>query len=657
MNPPDDLAEAFKLLDIDPARSEQLCRSALERAEDPSTRLLMAGALRLQGKFTSAYEITRRLASENPNWPGAQFEFGLAQAGLGRHAEALETFNRVVNSAQLPGLWREIGDQYWALADRKSAEQAYLRHLSSPFFEPLMQEALAALQRKDADTAERALRRQLERRPTDVLVLRHLAEILSAADRYDEAEVLLRSLLERAPSFALCRYGLAMVLFHDHRLPPALEQVDVLLTTDQTRREYLHLKSEVLARLGRSDAAATCMETLLSVHPGDVAGWISYGHFLRMLGRTSECEQAYRKAIALNPGSGEAYWGLANLKTFRFEAADTEAMRHQAERADPENRASILFALGKALEDMRDYEGAFATYVRANAEHRRRTPYDLEERPEAIKRARIIYTPEFFASRVEAGSCRSDPIFIVGMPRSGSTLVEQILASHSSVEGTMELIELPAMVRKLHKEGEFPEMLRDMAPSRFRELGEEYLERAQAFRRTDSPRFLDKMPNNFRQVGLIQLILPNARIVDVRRNPLACCLSIFKMQWATGQTFAYDIEDIGAYYRSYVELMAHFDAALPSRVHRVIYENLVTDTEAQVRRLLDACGLPFEEQCLRFYENKRTVLTPSSEQVRQPIYTAGLESWRPFEAWLEPLKRSLGSVLDAYPEAPPHPVR
>jgi tetratricopeptide (TPR) repeat protein len=648
-----DLAEAFRLLHSDPARSEQLCRQALRRGDDPGARLLLAAALRLQGDAAGAFEITRPLALENPNWPGAQYEHALALAGLERHAEALERLNKLAGQADLPGLWRAIGDQYWAMGDRRSAEQEYLRHLETRQFEPLVHEALASLQRKDRDAAERLLKRQLELFPDDVLAQRHLAEIYSAADRFEDAEALLHALLERAPSFALARFGLASVLLHDHRLPPALEQIDQLVASDPGRREYLQLKAKILGRLGRSEEAAACTETILSAHPGDALAWIAYGHFLRMLGRRGDCERAYRKAIALNPGLGEAYWGLANLKTFQFDAADIAAMRQQAERVDAENRASLLFALGKALEDAHDYEGAFEAYSRANAEHRGRTPYDAEERPNAVRRARTVYTPEFFAARAGVGSPADDPIFIVGMPRSGSTLVEQILASHSSVEGTMELIELLAMVRKLRREGEFPEMLREAPPARLRALGEEYLQRSRAFRRTDAPRFLDKMPNNFSQVGLIQLILPNARIIDVRRNPLACCLSIFKMQWATGQTFAYGLEDIGAYYRSYVDLMTHFDAALPGRVHRVIYENLVADTETEVRRLLHACGLPFEEQCLRFYENKRTVLTPSSEQVRQPIYTAGLESWRPFEPWLEPLKRALGPVLDAYPEAPP----
>jgi tetratricopeptide (TPR) repeat protein len=648
------LAEAFRLLHSEPARSEQLCRKALQQTDDPGARLLLAGALRVQGDYAGAFEITRIVALDNPNWPGAQFEHALAAAGLGRHAEALEKLNRLAGTIELPGLWRAMGDQYWAMGDRKSAEQEYLRHLSSRTLEPLVHEALSALQRKDASGAERALVRQVELFPGDVLALRHLAEILSAADRYEEAERLLGALLERAPSFALARFGLASVLLHDHRLPPALEQVDVLLAAEPKRQEYLNLKAEILARLGNFEAAAECLETLIEAHPKSGGAWSAYGNLLRTLGRREDCETAYRRAIGLKSQVGEAYWGLANLKTLKFAASDVADMRAHAQRMPAgDDRTSLLFALAKALEDQKDYEQAFAVYGDANAARRARYPHDRDEKIEEARRARGLFTEAFFDERQGSGEPARDPIFIVGMPRSGSTLVEQILASHSQVEGTMELIELMAMAKRLGRDGRYPEKLRDMPRDELKALGQEYLERARPFRKTNAPLFIDKMPNNFTQTGLIHLILPNAKIVDVRRHPLACGVSNFRQHWATGQTFAYDLEDIGAFYRSYVDLMAHFDAVLPGRVHRVIYEDLIAQPETETRRLLEACGLPFEAACLRFYENTRAVRTPSSEQVRQPINAAGLDSWRPFEPWLDPLKRALGPVLDAYPEAPP----
>lgn len=655
MSSPSDLAEAFRLLVSDPARSELLCRAHLVQQDDPGARLLLAGALREQGKFADAHALTRALSNAHPNWAGAVFEHGLVLARLQRHAEALDVLQRAERLGPLPGVWREIGDQYWALGDRAAAEGAYLRHLASQAPEALIHEAVTALRGGDKAGAEQRLRRQLARHPGDVLAMRLLAEHLSAADRYGESEALLRACLERTPSFALARYGLAMVLVHDHRVPPALEQLDLLLRQEPGRFEYLNLKADALGRLGEFEAAAACLEQIIAEHPAHAAqAWSNYGHILRALGRRAACEAAYKRAIELG-ATGEAYWGLANLKTYQFLASDIAAMRALAARPDlvGESKTALLFALGKALEDERDYAGAFAAYAEANAHHRARITHSDAERQDAVRRARRVFTPSFFAERQGLGAIADDPIFIVGMPRSGSTLVEQIIASHSRVEGTQELVELLAIAKRMEREGRYPELLSDMGGEALRALGEEYLERARAFRKTDAPRFIDKMPNNFTQIGLIHLILPRARIVDVRRHPLACCFSIFKQHWASGQTFAYKLEEIGAFYRAYVELMAHFDAVLPGRVHRVIYEDLVAHPEAEIRRLLEACGLAFEEQCLRFYENKRPVRTPSSEQVRRPINTEGLEAWKPFEHWLGPLKDALGPVLDLYPAAPP----
>ncbi len=374
--------------------------------------------------------------------------------------------------------------------------------------------------------------------PADVLALRLLAEVLSSVGRFDEAEPLLRLCLERTPGFTLARYGLAMVLFHDHRIPPALEQVEQLLAGDPKRLEYLNLKADALGRIGDFTSAAACLESIVGSYPNDANAWSNYGHILRALGRRADCETAYKRAIALKPEMGEAYWGLANLKTFQFQPSDIATMREQLQRIDfREDKTPLLFALGKALEDQGNYEEAFAVYSQANAMRRARLPHDQEEQTAAARRARALFTPDFFAGRAGVGCSTNDPIFVVGMPRSGSTLVEQILASHSSVEGTMELIELLAIARRLGKGGEYPELLRDLPANSLRELGEEYLERTRVFRKSSAPRFIDKLPNNFTQVGFIHLILPNARIVDVRRHPLACCVSNFKQHWATGQNF------------------------------------------------------------------------------------------------------------------------
>jgi hypothetical protein len=323
-----------------------------------------------------------------------------------------------------------------------------------------------------------------------------------------------------------------------------------------------------------------------------------------------------------------------------------------------EHRFHLEFALGKALEDAGEYAESFLHYSNGNAHRRETTYYNPDDNAARTRLIKRTYTREFFARRAGSGSDAADPIFIVGMPRAGSTLIEQILSSHSAVEGTMELPEIIAMTRQLRRQLDtaqsqpYHKALAALDPARLRELGDEYLERTRIHRKSGAPRFIDKMPNNFAHIGLIQLALPNAKIVDVRRHPLACGFSLFKQQFARGQDFSYSLDDIGRYYRDYVGLMAHFDRALPGRIHRVAYEALVDYTEAVVRRLLDYCGLPFEPRCLRFFENDRPVRTASSEQVRQPIYRAGVDHWMHFEPWLGPLKAALGPVLDAWPEAP-----
>jgi tetratricopeptide (TPR) repeat protein len=400
-------------------------------------------------------------------------------------------------------------------------------------------------------------------------------------------------------------------------------------------------------------------EGLLGEHPAQAKMWMSYGHALRTTGRLPESVAAYRRAIALAPTLGEAYWSLANLKTFHFTEEDARAMRAVLGRTDlgDEDRLHFEFSLGKMLEDEAAYEESFAHYAHGNALRRKSYPYSADENSDFVRRSKALFTAEFFASRSGSGCAVADPIFIIGLPRAGSTLLEQILASHSLVEGTMELPDVPRTAHELNARGReagkaFPEILAELKPAELDALGASYIESTRVQRKTKAPFFIDKNPNNCQYVGLILLMLPNARVIDARRHPLACGFSCFKQHFARGQSFTYDLKDLGRYYRDYAELMAHFDRALPGRIHRVIYETLVADTEAEVRRLLAYCNLPFEEQCLRFYENERAVRTPSSEQVRQPIFQEALEHWRHYEPWLGPLKEALGPLLSRYPGVP-----
>jgi len=542
-------------------------------------------------------------------------------------------------------------------AESKASVEGILRHAVA---DPILLEAGRALVDDDIPHAEALLRDRLRRSPTDVAAIRMLAEVAARIGRYEDAAHLLERCLELAPGFHAARQNYAMVLHRGNRPQEALAQVERLLAEDPGNPGYRNLRAVVLCRTGDFGEAIELYEDLLAEHPGQARVWLSQGHALKTAGLGERAIAAYRRCIELDPGFGDAWWSLANLKTFRFDDADIAAMRAQLQRADlgDEHRLHLDFALGKALEDRGEYAGSFAHYSRGNALRLARVPYSADTTSERLRRAAEIYTPGFFQARTGYGVAAGDPIFIVGMPRAGSTLVEQILSSHPLVEGTMELPEIISLTRALRQQGaddgpaRYHEVLAGLDADAVRGLGERYLERTRIQRKSGAPFFIDKMPNNFAHIGLVQLALPNARIIDVRRHPLACGFSLFKQHFARGQDFSYSLEDIGRYYRDYVGLMAHFDRVLPGRIHRVAYEALVDDTEAEVRRLLDYCGLPFEPRCLRFFENDRPVRTASSEQVRQPIYRAGVDHWTHFEPWLGPLKAALGPVLDAWPAAP-----
>jgi tetratricopeptide (TPR) repeat protein len=404
--------------------------------------------------------------------------------------------------------------------------------------------------------------------------------------------------------------------------------------------------------LGNHEEALRVYRELADDSPDVAEFHLSIGHALKTLGRQTEAIDAYRHSAAVQPTFGDAYWSLANLKTYLFTDDEIARMRahESAPQTGPVDRYHLCFALGKALEDRSEFSESFGYYERGNALKRSETRFNIESIERTAVRQTAVCTHEFIAARRNVGCLRSDPIFIVGLPRAGSTLLEQILASHSQVEGTMELAEIPRLALHLSgREGNteksrYPAVLAELEPPRLREYGEKYLEDTRVFR-TGKPRFIDKMPNNFRHIGLIHLILPNARIIDARRDPMACCFSNFKQLFASGQEFTYNIEDLARYYRSYLQLMSHWDSVLPGKVLRVQHEDIVEDLEGNVRRLLAHCGLEFEPACLAFYKTERSVRTASSEQVRRPIFKEGLDQWRNFEPWLGSFKAALGPLL------------
>jgi len=615
----------------------------------------------LEAQPELAAEQAREILKVVPNHAPAAFLLACASARLGRGDEAIAALRVTVTlQPEHTEAWRLLADHLVAIGDASGADAAYNKHVRASTKNPDLQRAAVAMLRSDIPTAEKLLKAYLHRSPTDVAAIRMLAEVATRCERDGDAIKLLERCLELAPTFAAARYQFAIVLHRTNDAARALAEIESLLAAEPRNPAYRNLHGVLLSRIGEYAHASRIFAELLTEYPGNAKAWLSYGHVLKTEGRTNESIDAYRKSIAREHTFGEAYWSLANLKTFRFEEADLAAMnaRLGETKLTDADRVHFHFALGKACEDARDYPRAFEHYARANALHHAGLHYDPGLNTQRMNRMRARFTRGFFQERESSGCQSPDPIFIIGMPRAGSTLVEQILSSHSAVEGTAELPEIIALAKGLRAliesdaAGSYIDVLAAADGAALRELGERYLERTRIHRKTGRPFFIDKMPNNFLHIGLIQLALPRAKIIDVRRHPLACCFSNFKQHYAKGQRFSYDLSDLGRYYRDYVELMAHIDAVLPGRVHRIFYERLVEDTEAEVRRLLDYCGLPFEESCLRFYENERPVQTASSEQVRQPIYREGMDHWRHFDEWLGPLKEALGPVLEAYPEVP-----
>jgi tetratricopeptide (TPR) repeat protein len=526
--------------------------------------------------------------------------------------------------------------------------------------EPRLREAAALLDANRVDVAAKLLREFVARHPQDVSALYLAAETAIRQGRNTDTETLLARCVELAPDFAAARFRHANALLQANKPEAALAEAEELLKREPRNPLFRRLMAITLEATESFALAADLWRALIEDYPTRQDCWERYGHALRGMGSRAESIAAYRKVIELNPGYGGAWWSLADLKTFRFSEGEIEGMEAQLARPDlaAQDRWQLHFSLGKAYADLKRYETSFGHYAKGNALHRLGIKHDPNVMTAYVARCESVFTADFFRRKTGSGCSDNDPIFLVGMPRAGSTLVEQILASHSQIEGTRELFDLAALSRHLQFEmapergSDYPAVLDKLDAEDLRRLGERYLEGTRAHRKLGRPFFTDKMGPNFVHIGLLQLILPNARIVDVRRHPMACCFSIFTQLFPKGQNDSYRLTEIASVYRDYVALMSHFDRALPGKVHRVFYESLVAQPEAEVGRLLDYLGLPFEQACLQFYETDRVVTTASSEQVRSPLYQSALEQWRHYEPWLGSLKAALGPVLDTYPDVP-----
>jgi len=607
--------ETQRLLSLDPAGAEARARKFL--AEQPSNGgalLLLGAAMRRQGLFVAAAGVLDGLIKSQPGLVLAHFELALALASVGNREEAVKRLKHTIDLAPT------FAAAWFALAEQLDALRR-VHHAASPL-----------------GGAREAIH---EGRPS-------------------VAEDLLRDLIgsqwEESGAFLL-----SIVLLAQERGRAALQLIEALLASDPGNGCYHDLRAAALFQAGEFEEAIAGYDDILKHAPDRPGAWMSYGRALRALGRQEQCVAAFKRAIELLPTWIEPYRVLASVKTYHFGAGEIGALRSLLARHDlpAMSYAELHFALGRALDDAGDYAAALDNYQESAALQRANIAYDARASTRWLRRELAVFTHEFLRDRAGWG-CQADaPIFVVGMPRAGSTLVQEILCAHPAIERTGELRDITWMVARLDTEtiasgslNRYPELLTKYGKERFQELGEEYLERTLPHRKLGRPFFVDKYPGNFLRTGLIHLILPKAKIIDVRRHPLDCCFSCFKNYFPEGPSFSHDLTELGRYYADYVEAMAHFDDVLPGKVHRVIYEQLVENPEREVRRLLDYLKLPFDEQCLRFYENQQAVMTSSTEQVRMPINKAGVGVSRNYEKWLGPLKSALGCVLDAYPEAP-----
>jgi tetratricopeptide (TPR) repeat protein len=674
---------AFSFHKVDPATVRDS-----HGASPVENEVLRIRALMEEKKFAEALSAARTLVVRVPENRDVLYLIAVTQRYLQRIPEALAALELLErHHPQFSRLFQERGHCYVALRDAPNAIAAFLRGVNINPALPASWQMLQSLFRMTGDAlnakiagdhiatlaklppeivtanalfsdgdllpAEAIVRARLLKHGDEVEAMRLLARIGMQQEVFDDAETLLEAVMVIAPDYRAARHDYALTLLQRHKHEQAVQELEKLMRAEPNNRLFRTTYATALVGLGDHEKALALYRELLVDAPQSTDLHLSVAHSLKTLGRQTESIEAYRAAAAARASYGDAWWSLANLKTYQFSDDEIALMRtEEAADATPAvDRYHLCFALGKALEDRADYAESFKFYERGNALKKSESHFRIEPIERNTRLQKMVFTRQFLAARGAKGCPEADPIFIVGLPRAGSTLVEQILASHSRVEGTMELANIPRIVHELlgrdiaSDNPRYPHVLTEMSSEELLGLGRKYLEDTRVYR-SGKPFFIDKMPNNFRHVGLIHLILPNAKIIDARRGAMGCCFSNFKQLFASGQEFTYGLEDIGRYYRTYRELMAHWDEVLPGKVLRVQHEDLVEDLDGNVRRLLEFCALEFEPQCLEFYKTERSVRTASSEQVRRPIFKEGIHQWKHFEPWLGPLKQVLGEFAD-----------
>jgi len=647
-----------------------------------SNTLLLPDPLRSAGAPAPLSIFTARPApspianpgpAAEPRRHSAEFllQRGLTLAAMALEEAAIDTLREALAlRPELAEAWSALARVLRVIGDRPGAAAAAAKAEALNSATPCGVPTPRGLPQGKRDQAERKLRETLTlaaprpaeivlnehllHKPDDVAALRILAQIKRQDRKVKVAENLLNRAIDLAPDYIGARCDLVDLLIDRMKAAPALKHIDFLLSQSPKDDVSLRLRASALAIIGEDQAAIEIYETMIKTRViKDPNLWLNYALRLHYTGRQKDCVRAFRKCIELQPTRGEAYWGIANLKYETLTQDDVDTILHHLAHSPmtQTDHFHLHYTLGFAFEKAGDFERSFRHYsagaaVRSAELAETGEPYNADDRTRRVENTKALMSAAFFTARLGAGHPSAAPIFVLGMPRSGSTLVEQILSSHSAIEGTQELPEIVHIALELGAgQADSPRFLQtisELSATELTELGQRYLENTAPYRKTDRPFFIDKMPFNWVNTGLIHLMFPNAKIIDTRREPMSCCFSVYKQMIARGAEFAYDLGDLGRFYNDYVDLMAHFDAVLPGRVHRVVYEQMVDDTENEIRRLLDYCGVPFEESCLRFWETKRSVATPSSQQVRKPIFRDALEQWRNYEPWLGPLKAALG---------------
>jgi tetratricopeptide (TPR) repeat protein len=632
-------------------------KALLESAPQHRDGLLFAAiAQRNLQLLPEALQTLELLERHHPRFSRLHEERGHCHVFLRRAQPAIDAFVHAVNLNQaLPASWRLLEGLYGMTDQPANAAMAATQSATLRNLPPEVVTATGLYLDGDLDAAEPMVRAYLLQHGDHIEAMRLLARIGIARQVLDDAELLLAAVLDLAPDYRAARREYAGVLIDAHKYVQARRELDLLLADEPGNPELRTLYATCCAGLGEHERATVLYGELLQGTPADADLHLWIAHAQKTLGRRDAAIDSYRRAAGCRPDFGDAYWSLANLKIYRF--TDEELERLRAAEAAPTtgavDRYHLCFALGKAFEDRGDFAESFRYYDLGNRQKLAESNYRPEIIENNTRRQIEVCSAEFFAGRAGWGAPNPDPIFIVGLPRAGSTLLEQILASHSRVEGTQELANVNQIVQHLRgrdpdSDGpRYPRILTRLSAAECRRLGEKFIADTAVYR-SGRAFFIDKMPNNFRHLGLIHLMLPNARIIDARREPMACCFSNFKQLFANGQEFTYGIDNIARYYRTYLELMRHWNRVLPGRILRIQHEDLVDDLAGNVRRMLDFCGLEFEPQCIEFHKTLRSVRTASSEQVRRPLNREGLDQWQHFAAWLDPMKHALGDALERY---------